>query len=287
MPQPLQHDLHPLLRLRLALLRALQTNRLNRRPDRARTPRAQPALLLHRRLLLPTPHDRSRSRLLAPPRAPLADLLPNPRLQRDGNIDRRRLLAAAHGHPLVPVLLNHAQHVVPVQVPALARHPALAHVHDALLEDEALGAAVGRRVAHVAGRQQFDDGGRHARALEVQAHGREALGVRVEVALDGVCGGDVAGVGVWVAQEVGERDGAEAVVVGVVRGPELDHCCGYVEEGSGWFDGWVVFVGGDRPWARFWRLMVVVFVSGRRYSVTVDGSGGRVSAGCDEIHSLA
>jgi hypothetical protein len=107
------------------------------------------------------------------------------------------------------------------------------------------------------------------------------------VALDGVCGGDVAGVGVWVAQEVGERDGAEAVVVGVVRGPELDHCCGYVEEGSGWFDGWVVFVGGDRPWARFWRLMVVVFVSGRRYSVTVDGSGGRVSAGCDEIHSLA
>lgn len=67
----------------------------------------------------------------------------------------------------------------------------------------------------------------------MQAHGGQALGFGVEVALDGVCGGDVAGVGVWVAQEVGEGDGAEAVVVGVVGGPEFDHCCGFWGVGMG------------------------------------------------------
>jgi len=36
----------------------------------------------------------------------------------------------------------------------------------------------------------------------------------------------VAGVGVWVAQEVGEGDGAEAIVVDVVGGVEFDHDCG-------------------------------------------------------------
>lgn len=60
----------------------------------------------------------------------------------------------------------------------------------------------------------------------MQAHSGQALSLGVECALDGVCGGDVAGIGVWVAQEVGERDGAEAIVVGVVGGVEFDHGCG-------------------------------------------------------------
>ena len=57
----------------------------------------------------------------------------------------------------------------------------------------------------------------------MEADGRQALGFRVEVPGDGVGGGDVAGVGVWVAEEVGEGDGAEAVVVGVVAAVEFDH----------------------------------------------------------------
>ena len=57
----------------------------------------------------------------------------------------------------------------------------------------------------------------------MEADGRQALGFRVEVPGDGVGGGDVARVGVWVAEEVGEGDGAEAVVVGVVAAVEFNH----------------------------------------------------------------
>jgi len=57
----------------------------------------------------------------------------------------------------------------------------------------------------------------------VQADGRQTLGFRVEVAGDGVCRGDVAGVRVRVAQEVGEGDGGEGVVVGVFFAVEFDH----------------------------------------------------------------
>lgn len=57
----------------------------------------------------------------------------------------------------------------------------------------------------------------------MQTDGGQALGFRVVVARDGVGGGDVAGVGVGVAEEVGEGDGGEGVVVGVVCRVEFDH----------------------------------------------------------------
>lgn len=53
--------------------------------------------------------------------------------------------------------------------------------------------------------------------------GGEALGGGVERAGDYVCGENVRGVGVWVAEEVGEGDGGEGVVIGVVCGVEFDH----------------------------------------------------------------
>jgi len=64
----------------------------------------------------------------------------------------------------------------------------------------------------------------------VQADGRQTLGFRVEVAGDGVCRGDVAGVRVRVAQEVGEGDGGEGVVVGVFFAVEFDHFGGVFAE---------------------------------------------------------
>lgn len=75
----------------------------------------------------------------------------------------------------------------------------------------------------------------------MQAHGCQALGVRVEVPLDRVGGGDVARVGVGVAQEVGQRDGREAVVVGVVLGVEFDHFEGCEGgEGGGVLSGFLL-----------------------------------------------
>lgn len=64
----------------------------------------------------------------------------------------------------------------------------------------------------------------------MEAGGGEALGGGVEGARDDVCGEDVGGVGVWVAEEVGEGDGGEGVVVGVGCGVEFDHCGRWVIE---------------------------------------------------------
>lgn len=57
----------------------------------------------------------------------------------------------------------------------------------------------------------------------MQADGGEALGGRVVVSINGVRGGDVAGVGVRVAEEVGEGGFAEVVVVGVRGAEEFHH----------------------------------------------------------------
>jgi len=57
----------------------------------------------------------------------------------------------------------------------------------------------------------------------VEADSRQALGLRVVVAGDGVGGEHVSGVRVGVAEEVGERDGRERVRVRLVGGVELDH----------------------------------------------------------------
>lgn len=59
----------------------------------------------------------------------------------------------------------------------------------------------------------------------MQARSVEGLGCGVEMSGNDVCGGNVVGVGVWVAEEVGEGYGFEGV--GVVEGGfvEFDHSC--------------------------------------------------------------
>ena len=64
----------------------------------------------------------------------------------------------------------------------------------------------------------------------------QALGEGVKGAGDDVCGEDVGGVGVWVAEEVGEGDGGERVSVGLVGGVEFDHCV-FVSFGIERWDG--------------------------------------------------
>ena len=59
----------------------------------------------------------------------------------------------------------------------------------------------------------------------MQAHRCEPLGLRIEVLGDGVGGCDMARVRIGVAQEVGEGDGREGVVVGVGGAVEFDHLC--------------------------------------------------------------
>lgn len=57
----------------------------------------------------------------------------------------------------------------------------------------------------------------------MQADGRQALGQRVVVPVDGVGGCDVAGIWVRIAEEVGQRRFGEVVVVGVGGAEEFHH----------------------------------------------------------------
>ena len=77
----------------------------------------------------------------------------------------------------------------------------------------------------------------------MQPHGVQALGRGVEVSRDDVRGEDVGGVGVRVAEEVGEGDGGEGVLVGVGGGVEFYHGGG-AWGGMGWRSRWgLLFVG--------------------------------------------
>lgn len=58
----------------------------------------------------------------------------------------------------------------------------------------------------------------------MQAGGAEALGRGVEVSVDDIGREHVLGVGVRVAEEVGERDGGEGVVVAEGTFVEFYHC---------------------------------------------------------------
>lgn len=57
----------------------------------------------------------------------------------------------------------------------------------------------------------------------MNSRGGKAAGFGVDGAINYVGGENVRGVGVWVAQEVGEGDGGEGVVVGVGGFVEFDH----------------------------------------------------------------
>ena len=74
----------------------------------------------------------------------------------------------------------------------------------------------------------------------MQTRGVEGLGDGVVEAVDGVGGEDVGGVGVRVAEEVGEGDCGEGVVVGGGAFVEFGH--GFCDVGGLLF--WFVFCGG-------------------------------------------
>ncbi len=58
----------------------------------------------------------------------------------------------------------------------------------------------------------------------VQSGGAEALADGVEMAVDDISGEHMGSIGVRVAEEVGEGDGGEGVVVVEGVGVEFDHC---------------------------------------------------------------
>ena len=57
----------------------------------------------------------------------------------------------------------------------------------------------------------------------MQPHRRQPLRVRVERALNHVCREHVFRVRIRIAEEVGQTDGREGVIVGVGAGVEFDH----------------------------------------------------------------
>lgn len=59
----------------------------------------------------------------------------------------------------------------------------------------------------------------------MNARGAQAASLGVDMAVDHVAGEDMRAVWVWVAEEVGEGDGGEGVVVGEV-GVEIFYHCG-------------------------------------------------------------
>lgn len=139
--------------------------------------------------------------------------------EKSGGGSEERIIA------VVALALHHTQKARPFEVAALGLHPSFPDVDDAFLQDEGLALAVAGRAEGAFG-EEFEDGGRDTGSFEMETGRVQALGDRVESAGDHVGGEHVGGVGVRIAEEVGEGDGGEGVVVGCVGGIKFDHCWG-------------------------------------------------------------
>lgn len=72
--------------------------------------------------------------------------------------------------------------------------------------------------------EQAEDGCGELGLFEVQAGGAEGAGLGIEGTVENVSGDYVGGVGIGVAEEVGEGYGWEGVGVGAGGVVEFDHC---------------------------------------------------------------
>lgn len=107
---------------------------------------------------------------------------------------------------LVVLLLHHAEDTSPLHVPRLGLHPALIGVDDGRFQDVALAGTIG--AAHPLG-QEFQNTRGNLRLLQMQPGSMETVGGRIDIAIDDIGCQDMAGVGVWIAEKVGERNSGE------------------------------------------------------------------------------